>query len=587
MGSLLRLSRPQLRFPEQANIDAADAVLAAHIEFIRAGADVIQTNTFGANEVKLGLHGYNASHVEPINAAGAKLAREARDIAGIDVLIAGSVGPLGTSVEFIAGSTPRGSRLYADQAEVLEGRGVDLIVLETFTSLEELLAAVRAVRGACSLPVLAQVTVQDDGQTVTGASGAELAEALAPHGLAAIGVNCSLGPQSALAGLRDLRLTTTTPLSVQPNIGLPFYQDGRVFYPDASETYIAEFAAQARELGARLIGGCCGMQPHHVAAIRSAIDDRRRAHYKVPKREYSRVAPSPAEAPASRLAERLAAGAWVTSVELDPPKGGNIERLLGLVDSITKRGVEFVDINDNPMARARMSSLMAAALIERHAPVETIPHLTPRDATARGLESQLLGAHASGIRNILAVTGDYPPPGDRGGSDAAYQFDSIGLVETIAALNRGTDRAGRMLDAATHFLIGVAVNPTADDLALEIRRFQRKVEAGARFAMTQVLFDLEPLKALIDRLGGAPPVPILVGLWPLTSHALALRLHHEVPGISVPESILGRLARSEARAAKEGVAIARALLAEARDLVAGAYVVAPFGQPELVLEVLD
>ena len=586
MGSLLASRLPRLRFPEEANVEAREVVLAAHVEFIRAGADVIQTNTYGANAVKLGSHRFE-DRVEELNEAGAKIAREAREIAGRDVLIAGSVGPLGTSVEVIGGETPRGAALYAEQAAVLEGRGADLIVLETFTSLEELTAAVAAVRAQCHLPVVAQITVQEDGETVTGARGDEVAAALAGLGVAAVGINCSLGPQSALAGLREMQRSAATPLTVQPNIGLPMYRDGRVLYPDASDAYVGEFAAQALELGARLIGGCCGSQPHHIAAIRRAVDEHRPGPLRLPR---ARDRPAAAGTRARGVEPPRAAprrGEWVISVELDPPKGSNLQRLYELVDEISgTRGVGFFDINDNPMARARMSSLMTAALVQGRADVETIPHLTPRDTTARGLESQLLGAHAAGIRNILAVTGDYPPPGDHGGSDAAYQLDAIGLVEMIAAMNAGTDRAGKVLDAPTDFLVGVAVNPTADDPDVELERFHRKVAAGAGFAMTQVLFDLAPLERLLADLGGAPPIPMLVGLWPVTSHALALRLHHEVPGISVPEPVLARLAGADARAAAEGVAIARELLAGSRELAAGAYLVAPFGQPERVLDVL-
>ena len=304
--------------------------------------------------------------------------------------------------------------------------------------------------------------------------------------------------------------SATTPLTVQPNVGLPMYRDGRVLYPDASEAYAAEFAAQAVALGARLVGGCCGTQPHHVAAIRRAVDEHLPARYTFARREPPPPPPAAPKADASRLARRLAAGEWVVSVELDPPKGGSLERLLGTAAEIQAGGsVEFFDINDNPMARARMSSLMTSTLVQQHLGVETIPHLTPRDTTARGLESQLLGAHAGGIRNLLAVTGDYPPPGDHGGSDAAYQVDAIGLVEIVSALNGGTDRAGKTLDAPTGFFTGVAVNPTADDIEVELDRFRRKVAAGARFAMTQVLFDLEPLRAMLDDAGRdvADPAP--------------------------------------------------------------------------------
>ena len=585
LGSLLSLQLPELRFPEEANLVAPEAVLAAHVEFIRAGADVIQTNTYGANAVKLGAHRFE-HQVAEINEAGAKIARDAREVAGRDVLIAGSIGPLGTSIESVGSDTSSGAGQYGRQAAILEGRGVDLIVLETFTSLDELTAAVNSVQAQCHLPLIAQITVQDDGETVTGARGGEVAVALAGLGVAAAGINCSLGPQSALAGLREMRSATGLPLTIQPNIGMPMYRDGRVLYPDASEAYAAEFAAQAIALDARLVGGCCGTQPHHIAAIRRAVDEHRPARFHFARREPA-AAPTAADPSDSRLAERLAAGEWVVSVELDPPKGGSLTRLLGIAAEIqAAAGIEFFDINDNPMARARMSSLMTSALVQQHLDVETIPHLTPRDASARGLESQLLGAHASGIRNVLAVTGDYPPPGDHGGSDAAFEVDAIGLVEIIAALNRGTDRAGKTLDAPTAFLPGVAVNPTADDVGFELERFARKVEAGARFAMTQVLFDLTPLNEMLERLGGRSPIPILIGLWPITSHALALRLHNEVPGITVPETILNRFARNDAHAAREGVAVARDLLMQARELTAGAYLVAPFGQPERVLDVL-
>ena len=587
LGSLLSLELPGLRFPEEANLTAPEAVLAAHVGFIRAGADVIQTNTYGANAVKLGAH--RCEHqVDEINQAGAKIARDAREVSGRDVLIAGSIGPLGTSAELLGGTTSSGAALYGHQAAVLQGRGVDLIVLETFTSLEELVVAVGAVKAQCDLPVIGQITVQEDGETVTGASGFEVAVVLADLGVAAVGINCSLGPQSALAGLREMRRAGPIPLAIQPNAGLPMYRDGRVLYPDSTDAYAAEFAAQAVALDARLIGGCCGTQPHHIAAIRRAVDEHRPARYSFATRDRpAPEPPTPTGAP-SRLAQRLAAGEWVVSVELDPPKGSSLERLLATAGEIQAAGgVEFFDINDNPMARARMSSLMTSALVQQHLGVEAIPHLTPRDTTARGLESQLLGAQASGIRNVLAVTGDYPPPGDHGGSDAAYDVDAIGLVEIIAALNRGTDRAGKTLDAPTGFFPGVAVNPTADDMGIELERFGRKVAAGARFAMTQVLFDLEPLRQLLERLGGSSPIPVLIGLWPVTSHALALRLHNEVPGITLPDAVLERFGRADSQAAREGVAIARELLAEARELAAGTYLVAPFGQPERVLDVLD
>jgi len=287
------------------------------------------------------------------------------------------------------------------------------------------------------------------------------------------------------------------------------------------------------------------------------------------------------------LEGKLRRGEQVLSVELDPPKGANVERMIASAKALAESGrVDLFDINDNPLARARMNAIIASALIEQQTGLETIPHLTPRDQTIRGLESVLLGAHAVGIRNVLAVTGDPPPPGDRGGSDGVYQVDAIGLTEVIAALNRGVDYSGKAIDAPTAFHIGVAVNPAADDLEIEIGRFYAKIEAGAEFAMTQVLFDAATLEHFLAEIGGSSPLPLLVGVWPVRSYALALRLHNEVPGISIPAPVLARLERAGSEAAAEGLAIARELLDAFADLAAGAYLVPPFKEPEAVLELL-
>ena len=588
LGSFLSAELPDLRCPEEANLRDPAAVLRAHLAFIGAGATLIQTNTYGANRVKLAANRLE-DLFEQVNEAGVKIAREAREVSGRDVLIGGSIGPLGTSVEHLGGTAAAAAAQYGAQARLLAGRGVDLLVLETFTSLEELVAAFDAVRTECTLPVIAQVTVQDDGLTVTGAGGGDVVETLAGRGAAVVGVNCSLGPQSVLAGLERMARQGDVPLSAQPNVGLPSFVNGRIHYPPGTGEYFAEFAAQAVSLGARVVGGCCGTRPEHVAAIRQAVDGERRPAYSLRQPERAPGPPPTPEQPGSRLAARLAAGETVLSVELDPPKGGNAERLLSVAERLhDSGGVEFFDVNDNPLARARMSSLMSSVMIERRLNVETIPHLTPRDATIRGLESQLLGAHASGIRNVLAVTGDAPPPGDRGGSDAAYQVDAIGLVETVHALNCGVDSSGKAIDAPTSFFVGVALNPTADDPEVELERFERKVAAGARFAMTQVLFETAGLERFLRAFpGGVCPIPLLAGVWPVTSHALALRLHNEVPGISVPAHVLDRLREAGSAAPREGIAVARDVLAAAREWTAGAYIVPPFGQPEAVLELLD
>jgi 5,10-methylenetetrahydrofolate reductase len=336
------------------------------------------------------------------------------------------------------------------------------------------------------------------------------------------------------------------------------------------------------------VGGCCGTTPAQIEAIRTALDEERSpsAPFEVAEREL--VVEAAATAEETQLAQALRDGEWITCVELDPPKGGTNDAMLAVARTLKDSGrVGFVDINDNPMARARMNALMAAIAIERSCGLETIPHVTPRDTTVMGLEAVLLGAHAEGVRNVLAVTGDPPHVGDYPGSRGVYEVDSIGLVQLLARLNGGEDYIGKAIDAPTAFHIGVAVNPSADDLDLELERFERKLAAGARFAMTQALFDLSYLDTFLARFGGRPPVPLIVGLWPLRSHALAVRLHNEVPGIVVPERVQETLRKAGARAPEVGLELARALLDEAREKAAGVYVIPPFKQPEAALQLLS
>jgi methionine synthase / methylenetetrahydrofolate reductase(NADPH) len=584
MGSLLQTAVVRARCPEEANLIAPEQVVALHVAFIRAGADIILTNTYGANPVKLGAHKLD-DRCEAVNQAGVKLAREAREVAGRDVLVAGSIGPLGGAPGEVAPEAMTAA--FAAQAAALEGRGVDLLMLETFTSLEELLAAARAVRSVAALPLIVQVTVGDDAETVAGLAARDVPAAVAPFHPVSVGVNCSLGPQTVLRGIEQMRAATDLPLTAQANAGLPNVSTGRLVYPNASPEYFGEYAAHAIVLGAAVIGGCCGTTPDHVAAIRRAVSERRPPAVALQLVERELPTRAESEEVETLLAAKLRRGEFVVSVELDPPKGGNVERMISSARSLAASGgVDVFDVNDNPLARARMNALIASALIEQQVGVETIPHVTPRDASVRGIESMLLGAHAVGIRNVLAVTGDPPPSGDPHGSQAVYEVDAIGLTRLMAALNAGLDYSGKAIDDATSFHIGVAVNPVADDPGRELDRFHQKIDAGARFAMTQVLFDAAQLEGFLDRLDGPAPVPLLVGVWPVRSHALAFRLHNEVPGISVPADVLERLERAGPNAAREGLAIARDLLAAARGLAAGAYLVPPFKEPEAVLELL-
>ena len=582
MGALLIGATPGLRCPEEANLRAPESVIAVHASYIRAGAELIETNTFGANRRKLAGK-LLEDEFEAINSAGVRLAREARDVSGRDVLIAGAIGPLGELEVFDAAEH---GPLYAEQARVLEGRGVDLFMIETFFDLDQLVAAVEAVRGASSLPIVALLTFDDEAETGGGIDAGAAGRRLAGLGVAAIGTNHGAGPHAALLALDAMR-DSGLPLAALPNIGLASIVGGRVVYPHSTPEYFGDFAAQASALGARIVGGCCGTTPAQIEAIRTALDDERAPRAAFEAREL-RPEPLPLTAVGETyLARALREGEWVVSVELDPPKGGRNDAMIEVARTLRQSGaVGFVDVNDNPMARARMNALMASIAIQREAGIETIPHVTPRDTTVMGLEGVLLGAHADGVRNILAVTGDPPHVGDYPGSRGVYEIDSIGLVQLLAGLNQGVDYVGKAIDRPTSFFIGVAVNPTADDLDLELERFERKVESGAQFAMTQALFDLEGLELFRERLGGSWPIPVLAGVWPLRSHAMALRLHNEVPGISVPEPVLAALRTAGADAPAAGLELGRALLASLRGRVAGVYVIPPFKQPEAALDLL-
>ncbi len=582
MGAIILGGVPRLRCPEEANLVAPESVVAVHASYIRAGAELIETNTFGASRRKLAAH-FLDDRFEEINSAGVRLAREAREVSGHDVFIAGSIGPLGELESLDSAS--HGS-LYAEQAQILEGRGVDLFFIETFFDVEELADAVTAVRAVSSLPIVALLTFDEDAETSRGVAAAEAADRLAGLDVAVIGTNHGAGPHAALAALSGMS-GSGRPLAALPNVGLASIAGGRVVFPHSSPEYFAEFAAQAASLGAAIIGGCCGTTPAQIGAIRAALDTGRAPSVAFDAADRELPAPSTEAVAETALARALDEGTWVVSVELDPPKGGTLDALIGVARRLRESGlVQFVDVNDNPMARARMNALMTSVAIERDAGIETIPHLTPRDATVMGLEGILLGAHAQGVRNVLAVTGDPPHVGDYPGSRGVYEVDSIGLVHVISRLNQGEDYAGKAIDGPTSFFVGVAVNPSADDLDLELERFEQKVAAGARFAMTQALFDLSHLERLLDRLGGRSPIPLLVGIWPLRSHGMALRLHNEVPGISVPEPVLDALRDAGRNAPEVGLGLARDLLVGIRELAAGIYIIPPFKQPEAALDLL-
>jgi methionine synthase I (cobalamin-dependent)/5,10-methylenetetrahydrofolate reductase len=569
MGALLASAVDRLRCPEEANLKAPEAVIDVHLGYIRAGAELIETNTFGASRAKLAQY-FLEDQFEQINAAAVKLAREAREISGKEVFIAGAIGPGGD---------------YAEQARALENRGVELFFVETFADLDDLEAAVGGLRSVSSLPIVALMSFDSAGDTLSGVSAAQAAARLRSLDVAAFGANHGAGPTAALRALSEMQVGA--PLAVLPNVGLASMSGKRIVFPHATPEYFSEFAAQARALGARIIGGCCGTTPAQIAAIATAITENAAPSTPLLVRERSQATPATEGEAPTKLQRLLEDGTFVVSVQLDPPLGANPEALMATARAIRDTGkAQFVDVNDNPRARARMSGIMASVAIERFTGVETIPHLTPRDTTIAGLESQLLGAHAEGVRNILSVTGDPPEAGDYPGAHGVYEVDSIGLVELMARLNRGEDFHGRAIDAPTSFFPGVAVNPTADDLELEAERFARKVAAGARFAMTQILFGLEPLEAFRTRIGGSWPIPIIVGVWPIRTYELLIRMHNETPGMVVPDDVQERYRRAGSGAREVGGQLGLELIEGARSLAHGVYVVAPFRAPMNVVDFL-
>ena len=477
--------------------------------------------------------------------------------------------------------------VFGEQAQLLEGRGVDLFMIETFYELDELLAAIGAVRAVSSLPIVALLTFDEDSQTLGGVSAEQAAATLAALDVAAIGANHGVGLQAALRAIERMG-ESGKPLAALPE------RRPREPRRRARDLPARDAGVLRRVRGARTRARCADhwwLLRDDADRDRSDPERRRRGSqpaHTARRREREIVVSASEPERETLLRRKFRQGEFVVSVEIDPPRGGNAHSMLELARALQESGhVDVVDVNDNPRARARMSGLIASATIERVVGLETIPHLTPRDASIAGLESMLLGAHAEGIRNILSVTGDPPEAGDYPGSQGVYEVDSIGLAQIITRMNAGEDFNGREIDAPTSFFLGVAVNPAADDLELELERFERKLEAGAQFAMTQVLFDLSYLEAFLERLGGSCPIPLLVGVFYVRSYQLALRLHNEVPGIVVPEHVQERLRDAGADAAETGLAIARELLEASRELAAGVYVIPPFRQPHAALDLFS
>jgi homocysteine S-methyltransferase len=558
---------------DELNLTQPDLVAEVHKEYARAGADVIETNTFGANRVKLGAFGL-ADRVHAINLQGAKIARHgARD----QGYVAGSIGPLGIRIEpWGKTGVDEAEEYFREQVRALCEGGVDLFVLETFRDVNEIGAAIKAVRSVCSLPIVAQMTTEEDGNSLDGVAPETFVPDLERLGADVVGLNCSVGPAAMLETVERMARVAHVKLAAQPNAGKPREIEGRNLYL-CSPDYMASYARRFINAGVRLVGGCCGTTPDHIRAIKAAV----RSMAPAAPRPKAGASPAAVDAPAvavavvpraakSRMANTLARGGFIVSVELTPPRGFDTETMIDHARRLKIRGVDLVNIPDSPRASARMSALAGAILVQQQAGVETILHYACRDRNLMAMQSDLLGAHAMGVRNVLLVTGDPPKIGDYPDATAVNDVDSIGLANLVSSLNAGVDIGGQPIGRATAFHIGVAVNPGALNLEEELRRFAYKVEAGAEFAITQPVFDPQEFRAFVARIR-AHAIPVIAGVMPLENARHAEFMANEVPGIRVPDTVVERMRRAdgEGRALDEGLAIAREIAADIRPIVQG------------------
>ena len=594
---------------DELNLKAPDLVREVHATYAKAGAEVLETNTFGANRVKLTQYGLE-SQVGEINRAAARIAR---DVAGDDHLVAGAVGPLGVRIEpYGPTSVDDAYQAFHEQMSALKEGGVDCFLLETFGDLAEIAQAVRAARAVDpTIPVIAQMTIGVDGRTSYGASAEDLARTLDKLDVDVIGLNCSVGPQAILEAIEKMAGATRKKLSAQPNAGMPRDVGGRSMYM-ASPEYMASYARHLVQAGAKIVGGCCGTTPVHVRAMvqgvrplaprvagtgnqgvgnrESGIGNGKptgNAGSTVTGSRPKGCPPVPFEQ-RSHFAAKIARGEMVTSVEIVPPRGVDASKMLSDVAALKREGVDAVNVPDGPRAQSRMGAVMTSLLIEQQVGIETVTHYCCRDRNLLGMLSDLLGASAMGLRNILLITGDPPKMGPYPDATAVFDIDSIGLTNLVNNLNHGLDPGGNPIGAPTRYAIGVGVNPAALDPALELKRFEYKVEAGAEYAITQPVFDVAQLERFLREIEHVR-IPIIAGIWPLVSVRNAEFLANEVPGVVVPESVTTRMRRanekSKEHAVAEGIAIAREMLGSVKSAVQGAQVSAPFGKVELALQV--
>ncbi|MGI9140676.1 MAG: bifunctional homocysteine S-methyltransferase/methylenetetrahydrofolate reductase [Gemmatimonadaceae bacterium] len=582
---------------DELNLRAPDLVRDVHRAYVDAGAEVIETNTFGANRIKLSQFGLGGQ-VGEINEAAAKIATAAGEG---DVLVAGAVGPLGVRLEpYGPTSLDEARAAFTEQMRGLVAGGVDLFLLETFADVHEIEQAILAARDVDrDMPIIAQMTIGTDCLTPYGVSAEDVAKTLDAFGADIIGLNCSVGPQTILDAIEKMSPATRRKLSAQPNAGMPREVSGRSMYM-ASPEYMATYALHLVHAGARIVGGCCGTTPEHIAAMVEGIrplSPRTAMASSVERRKQRPDAPEEAVgvdpvpfAERSKFAAKIAQGEFVTSVEIVPPRGVDASRMIRDCRSLKEAGVDAVNVPDGPRAQSRMGAVLTSLLIEQQVGIETVVHYCCRDRNLLGMLSDLLGAAAVGLRNILIITGDPPKMGPYPNATAVFDIDSIGLTNLVARLNRGLDPGGNAIGAPTSYAVGVGVNPAALDIPHEIKRFEWKVEAGAEYAITQPVFDVDQLESFMKKIEHVR-IPIIAGIWPLVSVRNAEFLANEVPGVSVPDHVIARMRRagekSKEAGVAEGIAIAREMLDRVRPIVQGAQVSAPFGKVELALDVFN
>ena len=572
---------------DELNLSNPGLVKEIHQSYVRAGAEIIETNTFGANSLRLAAFGL-AEKLRDINQAGVRLARES---AGEDLFVAGAVGPLGLRIEPLGPTSFREAReAFQQQITTLAAAGADLIVLETFGDLNEIREAIFAAREACDLPIMAQMSVDEEGNALFGAIPEVFARRLEEWDADVVGVNCSVGPKLALEVLERMRKATRKPLSVQPNAGTPANIEGRHVYLCSPE-YLAQYSRRFAQAGARVIGGCCGTTPEHIKLIKNEVRSLQpaHAHFQVTAAVEDRpkaLPPIPQEKK-SGLGQKLKNGAFPVFVEILPPRGSDPSKEIEGARLCAAHGVDCINVPDGPRASARMSAQALAYLIQQQAGLEAVLHYCCRDRNIISMQSDLLGVYTLGIRNLILITGDPPRLGNYPDATAVFDVDAIGLTNIVANLNRGLDLGGSPIGSQTGFFIGVGADPGAVHMDQELRRLRWKIEAGAEYIVTQPVFDLDQLEALVRQVEPFK-IPVVAGIWPLTSYRNAEFMINELR-VPVPDAFMERMRKAEsAEAARaEGVAIAREMLARAHHVVQGAQLSAPFGRYRMALEVLE